>query len=313
MKEKIKEWIVSFIGLTLGAVLAAAALENFLIPFKVLDGGLNGVGMIISLLTGLPLGALVLVLNIPFFIIGFFQLGKEFIIKYAYAIVVFSLLLERFQELTNATQDSLLATVFGGVILGIGVGVIIRSGGCIDGTEMVAILINKKISLPVGQTIFCFNIVIYCVAGYFFGWDRTMYSLMAYFITSQLIDIVENGFSKAKSVMIITNDGQQIVDQIFARLGRTVTIMEGKGLISGKKDVLYCVITQLEILELRKIVREADESAFMTVSDVSEIVGRHIKQKGVIDTSSGVNVVVPIEDGDLTEEGETAGTGETEA
>ena len=169
MKEKMKEWIISIAGLTAGAALAAAALENFLIPFKVLDGGLNGIGMIINFITGIPLSILIVILNIPFFIIGFIQLGKEFIIKYAYAIVVFSLLLEQFKEMTNATQDSLLATVFGGVILGIGVGMVIRSGGCIDGTEMVAILINKKFSFSVGQTIFCFNIVIYSIAGFLFG------------------------------------------------------------------------------------------------------------------------------------------------
>ena len=287
MKEKMKEWIISIAGLTAGAALAAAALENFLIPFKVLDGGLNGIGMIINFISGIPLSILIVILNIPFFIIGFIQLGKEFIIKYAYAIVVFSLLLEQFKEMTNATQDSLLATVFGGVILGIGVGMVIRSGGCIDGTEMVAILINKKFSFSVGQTIFCFNIVIYSIAGFLFGWDRTMYSLMAYFITSQLIDIVENGFSKTKSVMIITNDGRKIADDIYSRLGRTVTSLEGEGLISGKKVVLYCVITQMELIELRKIVRDADESAFVTVSDVSEIVGKHIKKNDApIDSST---------------------------
>lgn len=290
MKEKIKDWIISIIGLTVGAALAAAALENFLIPFKVLDGGLNGIGMIINFITGIPLSVLIVILNIPFFIIGFIQLGKEFIIKYAYAIVVFSLLLEQFKEMTNATQDSLLATVFGGVILGIGVGTVIRSGGCIDGTEMVAILINKKFSFSVGQTIFCFNIVIYCVAGFLFGWDRAMYSLMAYFITSQLIDIVENGFSKTKSVMIITNDGRKIADDIYNRLGRTVTSLEGEGLISGKKVVLYCVITQMELIELRKIVRDADESAFVTVSDVSEIVGKHIKKNDALIDSSVISV-----------------------
>lgn len=281
MKEKIKEWIFSVIGLTAGAALAAAALENFLIPFRILDGGLNGIGMIINFLTDIPLSILIVILNIPFFIIGFIQLGRDFIIKYAYAIVVFSVLLEQFKEMTNATQDSILATVFGGVILGIGVGLVIRCGGCIDGTEMVAILINKKMSFSVGQTIFCFNIVIYGVAGFLFGWDRAMYSLIAYFITSKLIDIVENGFGKTKSVMIITNDGRKIADDIYSRLGRTVTILEGEGLISGQKVILYCVITQLELMELRKIVRGADESAFMTVSDVSEIVGKHIKKNDV--------------------------------
>lgn len=152
MKEQVKDWVISLIGLTAGSILAAAAAENFLIPFKILDGGLNGIGMIINFLTDLPLSVLIVVLNIPFFVVGLIQLGKGFIVKYAYAIVVFSVFLEYFKDVSNATQDSLLATVFGGVVLGIGVGVVIRSGGCIDGTEMVAILISRKTSLSVGQT-----------------------------------------------------------------------------------------------------------------------------------------------------------------
>ena len=318
MKKKIKDWVISILGLTVGATLAAAALEEFLIPFKVLDGGLNGIGMIINFLTGIPLSVLVLILNIPFFILGFIQLGRDFLIKYIYAIAAFSLLLEPFSEMTNATKDSLLATVFGGVILGIGVGIVIRSGGCIDGTEMVAILINKKTSFSVGQTIFCFNVVIYGVAGFLFGWDRTMYSLIAYFITSKLIDTVENGFSKAKSVMIITNDGRKISDAIYARLGRTVTSMEGEGLISGRKVVLYCVITQLELLELKKIVREADESAFVTVSDVSEIVGKHIKKNdipidAVIEEAREAAGEASAKAGESTAGEASAGTGENAA
>ena len=240
--------------------------------------------MIINFLTDIPLSILIVILNIPFFIIGFIQLGRDFIIKYAYAIVVFSVLLEQFKgDETNATQDSILATVFGGVILGIGVGLVIRCGGCIDGTEMVAILINKKKHV-VSRRSDDFRVSdrqftewpVSCS-----GWDRAMYSLIAYFITSKLIDIVENGFGKTKSVMIITNDGRKIADDIYSRLGRTVTILEGEGLISGQKVILYCVITQLELMELRKIVRGADESAFMTVSDVSEIVGKHIKKNDV--------------------------------
>ena len=115
MKEQVKDWVISLIGLTAGAILAAAALENFLIPFKILDGGLNGIGMIINFLTDLPLSVLIVVLNIPFFVVGLIQLGKGFIVKYAYAIVVFSVFLEYFKDVSNATQDSLLATVFGGV------------------------------------------------------------------------------------------------------------------------------------------------------------------------------------------------------
>jgi uncharacterized membrane-anchored protein YitT (DUF2179 family) len=123
------------------------------------------------------------------------------------------------------------------------------------------------------------NIVIYCVAGFLFGADRAMYSLLTYFITFKVIDLVEEGMEQAKSVMIITNEGQQMADTIYNRLGRTVTMMDGSGLISGKKAVLYCVVTRIELHEIRRIIKDADYSAFVTISDVSEIVGKHIKKK----------------------------------
>jgi uncharacterized membrane-anchored protein YitT (DUF2179 family) len=163
------------------------------------------------------------------------------------------------------------------VILGFGVGLVIRYGGCLDGTETVAILINKKFGMPVGQTVLIINVFIYICAGLLFGWDRAMYSLLTYFITSKVLDIVENGINQAKAAMIITDDAAYVSNEIYQKLGRTVTIMDGMGLVSGSKKVLYCVITRFEINELKAIIRSIDSSAFVTISDVSEIIGTHIK------------------------------------
>ena len=140
------------------------------------------------------------------------------------------------------------------------------------------ILLNKKFKFPVGQTVLIFNIGIFAVAGFFFGFDRAMYSLLTYFITSKVLDIVENGTQQTKAAMIITDDAKEISEQIYRRLGRTVTIMEGEGLVSGRKTILYCVLTRLEVRELRDIINEVDSSAFIAISDVSEIIGRHIKK-----------------------------------
>ena len=192
--------------------------------------------------------------------------------------IVFSVFLEIFEPMGSMTSDYLLAVCFGGVILGIGVGLVIRFGGCLDGTETVAILLNKSFKLPVGQTVLIFNIVIFVVAGFIFGFDRAMYSLLTYFITSKVLDIVESGLEQTKAAMIITNDSEEISHQIYKRLGRTVTIMEGEGLVSGKKVVLYCVLTRFEIHELKEIIKEIDSSAFIAISDVSEIIGTHVKK-----------------------------------
>ena len=275
-----KQWIAPLFMITVGAVVAAFALEEFLVPFTILDGGIVGISMIISQLSGWPLGVLTIVLNIPFMILGYRRLGKRFLIKAIYAMIIFSVFLGVFEHMKAVTEQEILVVVFGGVLLGVGVGLILRHGGCLDGTEIVAMLLSQRTEFSVGQIVLFFNIVIYSVAGFLFGPDRALYSLLTYFITSKIIDLVENGMEQGKSVMIITDHGKDIADAIYSQLGRTCTQMEGTGMVSnGKKTVLYCVITRVEVPAIKKIINDADVSAFMTISDVSEIVGNHIKRK----------------------------------
>ncbi|MCD7906025.1 MAG: YitT family protein [Clostridiales bacterium] len=272
--------LVYTVMLVAGAVIAAAALEFILVPVTILDGGVTGVAIIIHQLFNLPLGVLVFILNIPFLFIGFRQMGIRFLLKAAIAMVIFSVFLEIFGKLEHqVTEDLTLAAVYGGILLGIGVGMVLRAGGCLDGTESMALLISKRSSLSVGQFVLICNVVIFSAAGFVFSMDRAMYSLITYFITSKVVDFVESGFEQGKAVMIITNEGKRIANSIYDKLGRTVTIIEGEGLISGKKVVLYCVVTRIELHELKRLIRDDDASAFMTISDVSEIVGKHIKKR----------------------------------
>ena len=257
----------------------------FLIPNRIIDGGITGISIILSFLTNINLSIFIIVINIPFLLLGFKHLGKNFLIRTTFAMIIFSfLLILMIKQITKnkwnlVTNDVLLATVFGGILLGIGVGFVIRYGACLDGVETIAILINKKTSFSVGQVILLVNLVIYMVAGIVFGWDRALYSIMTYFITYKIIDIVSEGLEQAKSALIITNHGDEIANSIYKKLGRTVTFIEGEGLISGKKVVLYVVVTRIELRELKKIIEDDDVSAFMTITDVSEIVGQHIKKK----------------------------------
>ena len=277
--KKLLDTFLSFLLITLGATLAALALEIFLVPNNIIDGGIIGISIMISYITKVKLSILTFVLNIPFLILGYKQLGKSFLIKAAYAMLVFSVLLEQFKPVPELTNDILLATVFGGLLLGIGVGFVIKFGACLDGTEVVAILINKKTSFSVGQVVMFLNFFIYSTSGLLFGWDRALYSILTYFITFKIIDMVSEGFEQAKAAMIITNHGEEIANSIYKHLGRTVTMLEGEGLISGKKVVLYAVVTRIEIPELKRIVAADDYSAFVTITDVNEIVGKHIKKK----------------------------------
>ena len=277
--KKLLDNFLSFLLITLGATLAALALEIFLVPNNIIDGGIIGISIMISYITKVKLSILTFVLNIPFLILGYKQLGKSFLIKAAYAMLVFSVLLEQFKPVPELTNDILLATVFGGLLLGIGVGFVIKFGACLDGTEVVAILINKKTSFSVGQVVMFLNFFIYSTSGLLFGWDRALYSILTYFITFKIIYMVSEGFEQAKAAMIITNHGEEIANSIYKHLGRTVTMLEGEGLISGKKVVLYAVVTRIEIPELKRIVAADDYSAFVTITDVNEIVGKHIKKK----------------------------------
>ena len=276
-KNNLLQNLISFIGITAGAMLAAFSIQTFLSPNMILDGGVIGISMIISKLTGLSLSIFTIILNIPFLLIGYKNLGKNFLIKALYAMLLFSAFLTMFQNVHELTDDILLATIYGGIILGIGVGLVIRCGGCLDGTESVAIIINKKTSLSTGQIIMIFNIFIYLTAGILFGLDKALYSLLMYFITFKIIDLVSEGLEQAKAAMIITEHGDEIAKQIYNKLGRTATFIQGNGLVSGKKDILYCVLTRMEISRLRAIVNEEDETAFVTITEVSEIIGEHIK------------------------------------
>lgn len=277
IKNPILKQIITIISLTFGAILAAYALESFLIPNSVLDGGITGISIIISKLTKLPLSILVLILNIPFIYIGYKNIGKGFLIRTIYSMAIFSLSLSLFHNIAAITEQILLATVFGGVLLGVGVGLIIHFGGCIDGTESVALVISKKTSFSVGQIVLIFNLIIYTVAGFIFGIDRALYSLLTYFITFKVIDFVSEGLEQAKAALIITAKGTDMADEIYKKLGRTVTTIKGRGLISGDKEVLYCVLTRIEVFELKHIAEAMDESAFITILEVNEIIGKHIK------------------------------------
>lgn len=272
----IKE-IISYILITLGILIASYALEGILIPNTILDGGVTGISIICSKLTPLSVSHFVFVLNIPFIAIGYKHLGKNFLIKAIYSMAVYSLCLSVMSKVDPLTDQILLATVYGGFMLGLGCGIVIKMGGCLDGTESVAIVISKKMPVSVGQIILIFNLIIFGVAGIIFGIDRALYSLLTYFITYKVIDIVSEGLEQAKAAMIITDKADNISSEIFKRLGRTTTTIKGDGLITGKKDILYCVLTRMEIAELRKIVENIDEGVFITITDVSEIIGTHIK------------------------------------
>ncbi len=185
-------------------------------------------------------------------------------------------------SMEEVTDDPLLATVFGGIILGIGVGLVIRYGGSMDGTEILAILFNKRLPFSVGQIVMFFNFFILGSAGFVFGWDRAMYSLMAYFIAYKMIDIVIEGLDETKSVWIISDRAKEIGEALLYRLGRGVTYLSGEGGFTGdEKKVIFCVVTRLEEAKLKSIVEEMDPQAFMAVGHIHDVNGGRFKKRDI--------------------------------
>jgi uncharacterized membrane-anchored protein YitT (DUF2179 family) len=276
------KFIQRMLLITFGASLMAVGLEIFLVPNHVIDGGIVGISIILSYLTGWKLGLFIFILNIPFFFIGYKQIGKTFAISTLYGILVLSIATTLLHPVPAFTADILLASVFGGIILGIGVGIVIRYGGSLDGTEILAILANKKLPFSVGEIIMFFNIFILGSAGFVFSWDRAMYSLIAYFVAFKTIDITITGLDESKSVWIISDNAKEIGEVIMNRLGRGVTYLHGEGAYSGdEKKVIFCVINRLEEAKLKEIVTENDESAFLAVADIAEVRGGRFKKRDI--------------------------------
>ncbi|MFB6467157.1 YitT family protein [Cytobacillus sp. Hz8] len=268
--------------ISLGAIMMGIGLEIFLVPNNVIDGGITGISIMLSFLTSLPLGLFIFIINVPFFFLGYKQIGKTFALSTLYGIIILSITTALLHPVPAFTQDILLATVFGGIVLGVGVGIVIRYGGCLDGTEVLAILANKKLPFSVGEIIMFFNLFILGSAGFVFSWDRAMYSLIAYFIAYKAIDITVAGLDESKSVWIISDQYKEIGDAILNRLGRGVTYMQGEGAFSGDdKKVIFCVINRLEEAKLKDIVTENDDSAFLAVADISEVRGGRFKKKDI--------------------------------
>ena len=213
--KKVINEIFSYLLIIVGCVLAAFAIGSILIPNLVLDGGINGVSIMLGQITKIPISIYIILLNIPFLLLGMKSLGKKFVFKALFAMLVFSGVLYFTEMVDIGIQDKLLATIYGGLILGFGVGLVIRYGGCLDGTEIAAIIISKKTNFSVGQIVLFCNVFIYGTAGFLFGFDRALYSLLTYFITFKVIDFVSEGLEQGKAALIITNQSAKVATDIY--------------------------------------------------------------------------------------------------
>ncbi|KHD36071.1 membrane protein [Clostridium acetobutylicum] len=284
MKRKYSH-VFTFINkillMVLGSVIASVGLEIFLIPNNIIDGGITGISIIANHFINLPLGIFIFLLNLPFLIVGYKQIGKTFALSTLFSVICLSIGVSVLHPIPGITHDILLATIFGGIILGAGVGLIIRNGGSLDGTEIVAIILDKRIGFSIGEIVMFFNLFILGASGIVFGWDRAMYSLIAYFIAFKTIDITVEGLNESKSVIVVSDKHKEISSALTNRLGRGVTLLHGEGAYKGDTtNVIYVVVSRLEIAKLRSIVHDFDENALISIASV-DVTGKMYGKKAI--------------------------------
>jgi len=275
-----KEHLIRYIFLTIGVFIVGFSLECFLLPNDIIDGGVIGISMMVNLLTQVNLGFLIFIINLPFILLALKKFGVHFICQMFYSVVLLAFVTNIFHE-HEATQDLILATIFGGVTLGIGVGLILRNNASLDGTEILSIVLSKKLGwVSVGELLMFINLFIYGTCGFLLGWDKAMYSIITYYITSKLIDVVMEGLNKAKAIRIISDSFDEIGHAIMKEFGTSVSYMNIMGGYTGQNKMLtYCVISRLEVAKLKQIVKDIDPTAFVVIGDVYEVDGVRVKKK----------------------------------
>lgn len=278
--EIVKTILIRLIWITLGTFIAAYSLECVLIPNEVIDGGIVGISIMASHLTKYPLGLFLIVLNLPFIIMAFQKFGKMFVFLMFYGVITLSLFSEFFLRIEHIfTEDTLLAAIFGGIILGSGVGLVLKNNASLDGTEIMAIKLAKKMPFSVGEIIMFFNIFVFIAAGFVYEPNKAMYSAITYFIAYRVIDLVLQGLNEAKSVFVISSKYNEIGKSIMKNLDKSVTYLNAEGGYSGAKSkMIYCVITKLEIQKIKEIVSEFDTGAFIAIENVHDVEGKRYKK-----------------------------------
>lgn len=278
MKIFIREAVNSLL-IVLGMLSAGLGIKGFLLSSNFIDGGVTGVSMLLANVLGYPLAILIALINIPFIALGFRQIGWVFALKSTLAIAGLSLCLA-FVNYPVVTPDKLLTAVFGGLFLGAGIGLAIRGGAVLDGTEIAALLISKNSNLlKVGDVILILNIFIFSTAAFFLGIDSALYSVLTYIAASKTIDFLIHGIEEYNAIIIMSDRNDEIREAIVRVLSRGVTIYNGRGGLTGKPlHILYCVVTRLEIGRVKNIVNEIDGAAFVIVHPLADATGGIIKK-----------------------------------
>lgn len=282
----MKNYVKDYLFLTIGALIYAFAIEGFFVPNGIIDGGITGISMILNKLTGHPLGLFIFCINLPFIILAIKKLGLKFVFSTFYAIAVFAIgvtfFATKFHGGVIPNLELFLVSIFGGLVLGAGVGLVIRNGSSLDGTEILSIYATKKIPFSVGEIIMFINLFIFTTAGFIYDWQHALYSIVAYFVAYKTMDIVIEGLNESKSVFIITDYSDEIGKDVMEKMDVSVTYIDAEGGYSGaKKRIVYCVVARLQVQKLKEIAKNIDPRAFIAIENVYEVEGVRVKKRKI--------------------------------
>jgi uncharacterized membrane-anchored protein YitT (DUF2179 family) len=281
MGRLLMKTVYEIAGVTLGVVMVALGLDMFLIPNKIAAGGVSGIATILHYLVGAPVGAAILALNIPLFAMGIYRLGLRFGFRSLYGTIILSLAVDLLAPaLPVPTNDILLASLFGGALTGLGMGLVFRYRGTTGGTDLAAAVLRTYTGVNIGQLLFLVDGAVVLAAGFAFrSAELAMYALITIFITAWLIDVVQEGISYAKAFLIISDRPDDIAEAILAGLGRGATAWPAQGVYTGaRREVLLSVVDRAEVTRLKEIVHGVDPRAFVILADVHEVLGEGFKE-----------------------------------
>jgi len=261
-------------GIIIGAVIVAISINSLIVPNRIADGGITGIAILLHYLFHWSISWTVLLLNVPLFILGWKMVGRSFLIYSVIGVGALSIALSLSTGVPVVTNDALLAAIFGGVLSGIGMGIIFRSRGSLGGTDILAVFFSRTTSFSVGQILMGIDAIIFVAAAILMTPEIAMYAMIYMFIATKVIDLVQEGWNYSKSVLVVTSQPTAISQEIMEKLGRGVTLFNAIGGYSGEfKQVVYCVINRTEMSQIKEIIHKQDPKAFLTISDVPEVVG----------------------------------------
>lgn len=286
MKKRVVNEIKSYVLILVGILSAGMGIKGYLISSHFIDGGVTGVSMLLNDIFKIPLSILIPVINLPFIVLAYKQVGLKFAIKSAIAIFGLALCLA-FIHYPDVTPDKLLTALFGGFFIGLGIGLAIRGEAVLDGTEIAALILSKSGSFKVSDVILVLNIIIFSTAIFFLGVEPASYSIITYFAASKTIDFILHGLEEYTGVTIISEKSDEIQEAVVRDLGRGITIYTGKGGVGrhGESDkaeeILFTIVTRLEIGRLRSLINNIDPDAFIVQHSINEVQGGRIKRRGL--------------------------------